>query len=66
MAFGIFAWFYLPNFPDQNKFLNREETRFILERVEKDRGDSLPDVLSVRKVVNHLMDWKLWAVGKKV
>lgn len=63
MCFGIAAWFYLPNFPDQNAFLTSEETAVMLDRVERDRGDAIPDVLSVGKVVGHLMDWRVWAFG---
>ena len=63
IGFGIIAWFFLPNFPDQNIFLTREETRLILQRVEHDRGDSIPDVLSKEKLVGHLLDWKVWAFG---
>jgi len=63
IVFGVIAWFYLPNFPDQNGFLNEEETAYVLERVEKDRGDSVPDVLSKEKFVAHLLDWKIWAIG---
>ena len=61
--FGVIAWFYLPTFPDKNGFLNEEETAYVLERVEKDRGDSVPDVLSKEKVIAHLLDWKIWAIG---
>lgn len=63
MAFGIIAWFFLPGFPDQNTFLTSDETAIILDRVEKDRGDSLPDALTTEKILRHLLDWKLWAVG---
>ena len=61
--FGIIAWFFLPNFPDQNTFLTQEETKVILQRVEKDRGDSVPDELSIDKLCNHLLDWKPWTIG---
>lgn len=63
VAFGIIAWFFLPGFPDQNTFLTSEETAIVLDRVEKDRGDSLPDVLTTEKILRHLLDWKLWATG---
>lgn len=63
IVFGIVAWFFLPNFPDQNIFLTREETRLVLQRVEHDRGDSVPDVLSKEKLVGHLLDWKVWTFG---
>ncbi|KDR75670.1 hypothetical protein GALMADRAFT_140293 [Galerina marginata CBS 339.88] len=63
ILFGIIGWFFLPNFPDQNTFLTKEQTTLILQRVEKDRGDSVPDLLSKEKVLLHLLDWKIWAVG---
>ncbi|KAF8806564.1 MFS general substrate transporter, partial [Phlegmacium glaucopus] len=63
ISFGFIAWFLLPNFPDQNVFLTREETRLVLQRVERDRGDSVPDVLSKEKLFNHLLDWKVWTFG---
>ncbi|KAF8911501.1 major facilitator superfamily domain-containing protein [Gymnopilus junonius] len=63
IAFGIVGWFFIPSFPDQNSFLRPDQTAFVLQRVEKDRGDSVPDVLTKEKLVLHLLDWKLWAVG---
>ncbi|KJA28876.1 hypothetical protein HYPSUDRAFT_623648 [Hypholoma sublateritium FD-334 SS-4] len=63
VAFGIIAWFFLPGFPDQNTFLTSDETAIVLDRVEKDRGDSLPDALTTEKILRHLLDWKLWAIG---
>ncbi|KAF8161311.1 major facilitator superfamily domain-containing protein [Crassisporium funariophilum] len=63
IVFGIVAWFFLPNFPDQNTFLSQEDTNIMLQRVERDRGDSVPDLLSIEKLVNHLLDWKLWTIG---
>lgn len=63
IAFGIIAWFFLPNFPDQNTFLTQGETNIILQRVEKDRGDSVPDALSMEKLCSHLLDWKPWTIG---
>ena len=36
----------------------------MLRRVELDRGDSLPDVLSTRVVLTHLSDWTIWIFGK--
>ena len=64
IIFGIFTWFFIPDFPDQNKFLTQEQTTFILARVERDRGDSIPDALTGKKVVEHLLDWKAWAFGE--
>jgi hypothetical protein len=63
MVFGIIAWFFLPAFPDQNTFLSAEDTAIILRRVEQDRGDSVPDALTMSVLIKHLQDWKLWAIG---
>ncbi|KAF8653320.1 hypothetical protein AX16_004020 [Volvariella volvacea WC 439] len=61
VVFGVFSWFYIPEFPDQNNFLSLQQTQFVLQRIEEDRGDSLPDYLTIEKVLRHLRDWKLWA-----
>jgi MFS family permease len=60
---GILAWFFIPGFPHENRFLTRKETEFVLQRVEQDRGDSVPDPLTAAKVIQHLKDWTLWAYG---
>lgn len=61
--FGCVAWAFLPNFPDQNRFLTPAQTALVLERVESDRGDSVPDSFTVQKVLGHLSDWTIWAYG---
>lgn len=33
----------------------------MLDRVERDRGDSIPDEITFQKVLTHLSDWTLWA-----
>ncbi|KAF9071629.1 major facilitator superfamily domain-containing protein [Rhodocollybia butyracea] len=63
IVFGCVAWMFLPDFPDNNTFLTSEETKFVLERIEEDRGDSLPDAITLRKVFEHLSDWKIWIYG---
>ncbi|PFH52137.1 hypothetical protein AMATHDRAFT_74429 [Amanita thiersii Skay4041] len=60
IAFGIFSWRFIPDFPDRNTFLNAEQTQLVLRRVEEDRGDSIPDAITVNKVKDHLRDWKIW------
>ncbi|KAJ7935099.1 major facilitator superfamily domain-containing protein, partial [Mycena leptocephala] len=60
IAFGILGWFFLPGFPDRNEFLSDEETVIVLNRVQNDRGDSLPDMLTWTKFVD-TFDWRVWA-----
>ncbi|TFK23157.1 MFS general substrate transporter, partial [Coprinopsis marcescibilis] len=63
MAFGLLTWGVVPGFPDQNRFLTKEQTELVLTRVENDRGDSVPDEFTREKVFLHLSDWKIWAFG---
>ncbi|KAJ7099567.1 major facilitator superfamily domain-containing protein [Mycena belliarum] len=60
---AVISFFLLPDFPELNTFLTPDQTQFVLRRVEEDRGDSVPDQLTVRKVLHHLGDWTLWAYG---
>jgi len=63
LASGIVTWFFIPDFPDQNKFLTDEQTTLVLKRIDEDRGDAVPDELTAEKVRRHLLDWTLWAYG---
>jgi MFS transporter, ACS family, DAL5 transporter family protein len=63
MALGVLCYFFLVDFPDKNQFLTHAETKFVLKRIEDDRGDSVPDKITLEKVLHHLMDWKLWVYG---
>jgi hypothetical protein len=63
IALGILIFFFVADFPDRNQFLTQRETEFILQRIEDDRGDSVPDRLPVKKVLGHLLDWKMWVFG---
>jgi hypothetical protein len=64
VALAILAWFFIPGFPHENRFLTRKETELVLRRIELDRGDSVPDPLTAAKIFKHLKDWTLWAYGK--
>ncbi|CAK5281673.1 unnamed protein product, partial [Mycena citricolor] len=51
MAFGLLAWVSLPGFPhEKNGFLSPEETAYVLDTLERDRGDTIPDVLTWKKL----------------
>ncbi|KIM39087.1 hypothetical protein M413DRAFT_29655 [Hebeloma cylindrosporum] len=56
IALGILTWFFIPDFPDKSKFLNEEQRKMILDRVEADRGDSIPDTMTWPKLWKHLAD----------
>jgi len=65
LASGVVTWFFIPDFPDQNKFLTAEQTTLVLKRIDEDRGDAIPDALTAQKVRKYLLDWTLWAYGKR-
>lgn len=60
---AIIAWFFMPHFPHKNTFLTSEQTELVLKRVDDDRGDALPDPVTLRNIKLHLSDWTLWAYG---
>ncbi|GLB37556.1 putative high-affinity nicotinic acid transporter [Lyophyllum shimeji] len=61
IVLGILTYVFVADFPDKNRFLTEEQTKLVLHRVEKDRGDSLPDKMTWRKLCLHLSDWTMWA-----
>ncbi|KAF9259708.1 MFS general substrate transporter [Marasmius fiardii PR-910] len=63
LGLGILVYFLVPGFPDQNTFLDKAQTAFVLQRVEDDRGDSIPDEITFWKVLHHLSDWTIWIYG---
>ncbi|PBK58396.1 MFS general substrate transporter [Armillaria solidipes] len=60
---GIITFLYVPDFQDKNRFLTPEQTAVVLRRIEIDRGDSVPDVLTPAKIWFHLKDWSIWTYG---
>lgn len=63
MLLGFFAWFLVVDFPAQNTFLSKEDTQFVIDRVNEDRGDAIPDEVTLRKVLRHLVCWRTWVFG---
>ncbi|KAJ8488534.1 hypothetical protein ONZ45_g13922 [Pleurotus djamor] len=63
IVLGACLFVALPDFPEKNKFLTPEQTAFVLKRVEDDRGDSIPDAITFKKVMLHLSDWTIWVYG---
>lgn len=60
---GIMAFFLVVDFPYKNKFLTEEETQFVLDRVNAERGDAIPDEATGTKVLKHLLCWRTWVFG---
>ncbi|KAH0536650.1 hypothetical protein FGG08_006495 [Glutinoglossum americanum] len=62
---AMLAWFAIIDFPDKahkkNNFISAEDAEFIKRRINDDRGDAVPDMLTLKKLGIHLLDWKLWS-----
>lgn len=57
----MIGWFIIIDFPTQaDKFLNPEEKKFIISRINNDRGDAEEDNVTMERVLYHLKDWKLY------
>jgi hypothetical protein len=65
MGLGVLSYLFITDFPDQNTFLSKVQTKFVLQRIEDDRGDSIPDAITWQTVSKHLMDWKIWVFGRR-
>ncbi|KAK4046707.1 hypothetical protein OIV83_005910 [Microbotryomycetes sp. JL201] len=63
MGLGLIAYFLIVDFPDKNNFLTPEETKFVIDRINIDRGDAEPDALTPSKFFKHCGDFKLWVFG---
>jgi len=63
-AIGLVSYFAIVDFPDKAhkswKFLNEREAKFIIERVDRDRGDAKPEPFSAPKFFGASTDWKIW------
>jgi hypothetical protein len=64
MFLGILAYWAIVDFPDKAhtswKFFNERETKFIIDRVDRDRGDAKPEPFSAKKFFSAGLDWKIW------
>lgn len=63
MFLALITFLFVPAFPEENSFLTKEQTEFVLRRINEDRGDALPDEITIKKVLHHMSDWTLWAYG---
>jgi MFS family permease len=61
---GIAAYWMLVDFPDKAhmswKFLTQREAKFIIDRVDRDRGDAKPEPWNLKKFLRGGADIKIW------
>lgn len=60
IVIGGLAYIFLVDFPHKSHFLTEEEKDIVLTRIDRDRGDAVPDKLTWRKVVHYCADFKVW------
>ncbi|EAU83958.2 high-affinity nicotinic acid transporter [Coprinopsis cinerea okayama7 len=63
IGLGVLAWLFAADFPETSRFVNEEERKMILDRVEADRKDSVPDEVTLPKVLKHMSDPIAWSCG---
>ncbi|OAL00001.1 MFS general substrate transporter [Phaeosphaeriaceae sp. SRC1lsM3a] len=69
IGIAIIGYFLVIGFPDtmlaSNKMqgFTQQELEVVLNRIERDRGDSKPDKLTWAKFRTHVANWELWAYG---
>ena len=64
-ALGIAGYWLLVDFPDSKRkswaFLNNREEKWIISRINKDRGDSVVPPFQLGSFIRGGKDWKIWA-----
>ncbi|GAA5999144.1 uncharacterized protein JCM10292_001621 [Rhodotorula paludigena] len=63
IGLALISWFLIVDFPDRAKFLSEDERRAAVDRIQRERGDALPDQLTAAKVFKHMIDPKIWGFG---
>lgn len=66
---AILVLLFLINFPDKaarpslfgfRPFLTPDEAATVLARIERDRGDAVPERFTPKVIFSHLKDWRVW------
>jgi len=61
IGLGLIAFIVLIDVPEQSKFLTEEQKAFVIDRVNRDRGDAVADKITVASLSKPLKDWKIWS-----
>ena len=61
---GLMGLVFLVDFPDKatqsRKFLSQSQADWVIQRVQRDRGDATAEPFSMRKFLNAGRDVRLW------
>jgi cyanate permease len=58
VVIGVVTYFFIPDWPEDAKFLNEEERKMLLTRLSADTGDAVMDRLDKRSAKRIFTDWK--------
>lgn len=56
IGLALISWFLIVDFPDRAKFLSEDERRAAVDRIQRERGDALPDQLTAAKIFKHMIE----------
>jgi len=57
---GLSGYIFLQEFPDRATFLTENQKYIVTTRIQRDRGDSVHDPLTLSKSLKYAMDLKIW------
>lgn len=64
---AVVGFWMLVDFPDSNRktwnFLSTRERKWIVHRIQQDRGDTVVPPFNLKKFLSAGADWKIWAYG---
>lgn len=60
VAIAVMGYLVLVDFPDRSTFLSPEQKAMVVERIHRDRGDSVADPMTTKKFLSYLAEPKIW------
>lgn len=60
IGIGILSLIFLVDVPNKGTFLTERERDIVLTRIERDRADSVPDPLTMAKILKYSLEPKSW------
>lgn len=60
---GLLGYLLIHDFPDKASFLTEDEREMVQTRIQRDRGDAVPDGMTWQKLGTYLVDVKIWVWG---
>ena len=52
-----------PGLINRRPFLTEDEKTVVMARIAHDRGDAIPEILTIKRILFYMQDWKIWEFG---